>query len=163
MTTRAAFTFAGLAFAALATLACKSTYSPPPVSERPPSLFDTVVDVPRDRMVSVGIAFHEATLKTVESQLEPTAETVAKAKAKHPDRKRLVLLRFRYDNPGWASRKISLRTTLLAENGAVLAEGGRSSSLDAREANDTITVPLSIRTADWGEARRLRVTAAFIE
>jgi hypothetical protein len=111
----------------------------------------------------VGIAFHEARLKSVESQLEPSPEAVAKARKKHPDSTRWMLLRFRYDNPGWAGRRVSLRTVLLSENGAVLAEAGRWSKLDARASDDTITVRLQVRTADWGEARRLRVSAAFVE
>ncbi len=155
--------FTALCVVAMANAGCRSSYPPPPVAERPASLFDTYLEVPRDRQVPVGIAFHEARLKSVESQLEPSPEAVAKARTKSPGSKRWMLLRFRYDNPGWAGRRVSLRTVLLSENGAVLAVAGLWSRLDARASDDTITVPLHIRTADWGEARRLRVSAAFVE
>ena len=152
-----------VSLAVATSLGCRSTYPPTPAPERAPSDFTAIVDVPRDRQIPVGIAFHDATLKTVESRFEPNPEAVAKASAKHPTRMRWMQLRFRYANPGWSSWKVSVRAALLSENGAVLAEGGRQSALDADETDDTITVNLHLRTADWGEAKHLRVSAAFVE
>jgi hypothetical protein len=142
---------------------CRSAYPPPPVSERPSSYFDELVDVPRDRQVPVVITFREASLKTVESVFDPSPEAVAKAKAKNPRQQHYMGLRFHYENPGWASRKLTLTTILLSENGAVLAKDSHDSALDAKTRGDTITTWFWIRTADWAEAKRLRVSAAFVE
>ena len=152
-----------LALASLASLSCRSTYPPPPVSERPQSLFELTVDVPRDQQVPLSIAFHEARLKTVESVFDPSPEAVAKAKANSPGRQRYMGLRFHYENPGWTSRKVTLSTVILSENGAVLGKDSHDASLDAKTPDDTVTAWFWIRTTDWAEAKRLRVSAAFVE
>ena len=155
--------FSALTFAVLVTFGCKSVYPPNLVSARPPSLFDTIVEVPRSRQVPLGISFHEARLKTVESWNDPSPEAVAKARAKNPERRHYVGFRFHYENPDWARRKVTISATLLSENGAVLGHDTHESTLDAKTREDTITAWMRVRTADWGEATRLRVSAAFVE
>lgn len=119
------------------------------------------VAVPRDTKVPVEIAYEKATILWVESQNDPKDKDVAEAEKIDPDDKTIVVLRFTYKNEDYYGHKVKLRVILLDDKGAVLAEGGRSATLDKGEPEDTVSFPIKVRTLDWPKAATLHVTATF--
>ncbi|KAA0252630.1 MAG: hypothetical protein EDX89_17485 [Acidobacteria bacterium] len=124
-------------------------------------LVEKLVDVPREARVPVDITYEKGTLLWVESQNDPKAKDVDEAKAVDPDDKTFVVLRFVYKNDDYYSHKVKLQVFLLDDEGGVLAEGGRSATLDKMEAEDTVTFPIKVKTLDWPRATKLRVLATF--
>lgn len=125
-------------------------------------LLEKTVDAPRETKVAVGLEHEKAVISWVESQWEPEEKDVTRATEKGSREKSLMLFRFTYSNSGWVSHKVKLSLVVLTEDGKVLAAGNRSSALDKGAKDDTITVPVRIKTADWGRAKKLKVTAAVL-
>lgn len=125
-------------------------------------LLETTVDAPRETKVAVGLEHEKAVISWVESQWEPEAKDVSRATETGSREKSLMLFRFTYTNAGWISHKLRLSLVVLSEDNKVLATGSRSSALDKNAKDDTITVPVRIKTADWGRAKKIRITAAML-
>ena len=124
---------------------------------------EKTVDVPRTTKIAVGVTFEKAVIQWVESQNDPEEKDVADAGKSDPKGKTWVLLRFTYANEGYVSHKVNLRALFLDADGAVLAEGGRRSSLDAKTKQDTISFPVHVRTLDWPKAAKLKLIATIYE
>lgn len=126
------------------------------------AFYEKSVDPPRETKVPVGIDHRKGSILWLESHYEPNAKDVARAKEKDPTDKKWMLLRFTYRNDDYVSYKVNLQAVALDENGAVIAEGGRRSSLDARKQEDTISFPLHVRTLDWPKVARVKILATFL-
>jgi len=150
--------FRALAIAAAA-LALAS--APLPADTRG-AFLEKTIDVPRATRIPVDLSFEKATLLTVESVNEPRESDIKDARESDPKDATFVLLRFYYANADYVSHKVKLRAILLDGAGGVLAEGGRTGTLDAQQTEDTITFPLKVKTLDWPNAARLKVIATFV-
>ena len=126
-------------------------------------LVEQTVDVPRETRVDLALSFEKATVFGLESQNDPKPEDVEEARAKDPKDKTWVLLRFFYRNEGWTKQKVNLRVLLLDEAGGILADTGRSTKLKKQKTEETITVPMHVKTLDWGAAARVKVLATFLD
>jgi hypothetical protein len=126
------------------------------------ALVEKSVDVPRERQVTVDIPYEKAALTTVESVNDPTERDMRDARETDPNDATLVLLRFHYKNDDYFKHKVKLRAVLLDAKDGVLAEGGRTATLDAQQTDDTITFPLKVKTLDWPGAAKLKVIATFL-
>jgi hypothetical protein len=148
---------------ALLPLALLAVLLPPATASAAGTFVEKTVEVPRATKVPVNITFEKAAIRFVESQNDPGAKDVADADRSDPKDKTWIVLRFTYDNEGYVSHKVSLRVLLLDEAGGVLAEGGRSSSLDRQAKADTISFPIHVKTLDWPKAAKLKVLATFYD
>lgn len=126
-------------------------------------LIEKTVDVPRDTRVAVDIAYEKSALVSVESINEPKERDIRDAKANDPKDATFVLLRFHYKNDDYVSHRVKLRAVLFDANDTVLAEGGRSGTLDAQQTDDTLTFPMKVKTLDWPNAAKLKVIATFLK
>jgi len=152
-----------LAFRALAASAAALLLSAAPLLAQAKGAFlEKTIEVPRATRIPVDISFEKATLLTVESVNEPREIDLKDARESDPKDSTFVLLRFYYANADYVSHKVKLRAILMDETGGVLAEGGRTGTLDAQQTEDTITFPMKVRTLDWPNATRLKVTATFL-
>jgi hypothetical protein len=124
--------------------------------------FEKAVDVPKETKVPVDITFEKSTILFVESQNDPTEKDVREAKETDPNDNTIVLIRFTYKNDDYVKHKVKLRVVLMGPDGAALAEAGRSAALDPREAEDTISFPMTVKTLDWPKAQKLKVLATFL-
>lgn len=126
-------------------------------------LIEKTVDVPRDTRVAVDIAYEKSALVSVESINDPKERDIRDAKANDPKDATFVLLRFHYKNDDYVSHRVKLRAVLFDANDTVLAEGGRSGTLDAQQTDDTLTFPMKVKTLDWPNAAKLKVIATFLK
>ncbi|MCL4806996.1 MAG: hypothetical protein KJ062_04255 [Thermoanaerobaculia bacterium] len=126
-------------------------------------LAEETAAVPRETRVTLDLSFEKATIFAVESQNDPKAADIEEARAKDPEDKTWVLLRFFYRNDGYTRQKARIRAFLLDESGGVLGEGGRSATLKKQKAEDTVTFPIRVKTLDWERAARLKVLVTFSE
>lgn len=124
-------------------------------------LAEEMAAVPRETRIPLALSFEKAAIFAVESQNDPKPADVEEARAKDPDDKTWVLLRFFYRNDGYTKQKARIRAFLLDENGGVLGEGGRSSTLKKQKSEDTVTFPIRVKTLDWERAARLKVLVTF--
>ena len=126
-------------------------------------LVEQTVDVPRETRVDLALGFDKSTIFALESQNDPKPEDVEEARAKDPKDKTWVLLRFFYRNEGYTKQKVKLRVLLLDEAGGILADEGRSTKLGKQKTEDTITVPMHVKTLDWGTAAKVKVLVTFLD
>ena len=126
-------------------------------------LVEETVDVPRATRVPLTLAFEKSAIFAVESQNDPQPADLEEARAKDPKDKTWVLLRFTYRNDGWTRQKVKLRVLLLDETGGVLADVGRSTTLGKQEKEDTFSVPMKVKTLDWGRAAKMKLLATFLD
>ena len=149
-----------LAPTALAAALALLTVAPAAAAGR---LVEETVDVPRANRVPLTLAFEKTTIFAVESQNDPQPADLEEARAKDPNDKTWVLLRFTYRNDGWTRQKVKLRVLLLDEAGGVLADSDRSTTLGKQEKEDTFSVPLKVKTLDWGRAAKMKLLATFLD
>jgi hypothetical protein len=126
-------------------------------------LVEDSVAVPRENRVPLALAFEKSTIFAVESQNDPQPADLEEARAKDPDDKTWVLLRFYYRNDGWTRQKVKLRALLLDEAGGVLADVDRSTTLGKQEKEDTFSVPMKVKTLDWGRAANMKILVTFLD
>jgi hypothetical protein len=126
-------------------------------------LVEQTVDVPRATRVELALSFEKATIFAFESQNDPKPADIEEARTTDPKDKTWVLLRFYYRNQGWTKQKVKLRAILLDEAGGVLADTGRSATLGKEKTEDTVTVPMKVKTTDWERATKVKVLATFLE
>ena len=126
-------------------------------------LLEESVAVPRENRVPLALSFEKSTIFAVESQNDPQPADLEEARVKDPKDKTWVLLRFYYRNDGWTRQKVKLRALLLDEAGGVLADVNRSTTLGKQEKEDTFSVPMKVKTLDWGRAANLKVLVTFLD
>lgn len=126
-------------------------------------LIEKSVDVPRETKVSLDIPFEKATLTTIESINDPRERDIRDAKETDPNDATFILLRVHYKNDDYVAHKVKLRAVLLDAGDGVLSEGGRTGTLDAQQADDTLTFPMKVKTLDWPNATKLKVIATFLK
>ena len=142
--------------AALAALLAVPAFAAGPLLEKD-------VDVPRDTRIAVDLVWEKCTIIDVETHNAPDAKMVEGAKAHDPKDITFLLVRFRYSNTDWVGHRVKLRTVLLDEKGIVVGDADHTAGMDKGKENDTISFPMKIRTADWPEAKKLRVSASFLK
>lgn len=127
-------------------------------------LAEVTVDVPREHRIPLSIAFEKATVFAVESHNEPKTEDVEEAKAKDPEDRTWVALRFYLRNDGYTKQKVNVQALLLDAEGGVLAQAkDRTTSVARLKAEDTLTLPMRVKTLDWPRAAKLKVQVTFFE
>lgn len=153
-------TLRALAFALLPLLAAVGAALPATGAGR---LVELSVDVPREHRVPLAIAFEKASVFAVESHNEPKAEDVEEAKVKDPEDRTWVALRFYLRNDGYTKQKMSIRALLLDAEGGVLAQAkDRTTSVSRMKEEDTLTLPMRVKTLDWPKAAKLKVQVTFL-
>lgn len=126
-------------------------------------LVEETVDVPRDHRIPLAIAFEKTALFAVESNNEPKPDDVDEAKAKDPDDRTWVLLRFYARNDGYTRQKVNVQALLLDADGGVLARAeDRTTRVGKLKQEDTLTLPIRVKTLDWPRAAKLKVVATFL-
>lgn len=127
-------------------------------------LVEASVDVPREHRVPLSIAFDKASVVAVESHNEPKDADVAEAKAKDPNDRTWVVLRFYLRNDGYTKQKLNIQALLLDAEGGILAQAkDRTTSVSRLTTEDTLTLPIRVKTLDWPRAAKLKVLVTFLE
>lgn len=126
-------------------------------------LLEKDVDVPRATRIDVGLVWEKCTIIDVETHNAPDTKMVEAAKANDPKDLTFLLVRFRYSNSDWVGHRVKLRAVLLDEKGIVVGDADRTAGMDKGTENDTISFPMKIKTVDWPEAKKLRVSASFLK
>ncbi len=127
-------------------------------------LVEASVDVPREHRIPLSIAFEKASVLAVESHNEPKDADVEEAKAKDPDDRTWVALRFYLRNDGYTKQKVNIQALLLDPEGGILAQAkDRTTSVSRLTNEDTLTLPIRVKTLDWPRAAKLKVLVTFLE
>jgi hypothetical protein len=126
-------------------------------------LLEKEVDVPRDTRLPVDLVWGKCTLIDVETHNDPDAKEVAAAKDHDPKDLTFLIVRFRYTNTDWIDHRVRLRAVLLDASGNVVADSGRTGTMDKGKTNDTLSFPMKVKTVDWPNAARMKVTASFLK
>lgn len=125
-------------------------------------LLEKDVDVPRATRIAVDLVWEKCTLIDVETHNAPADKMVEAAKANDPKDLTFLLMRFRYANADWIDHRVRLTAVLLNAEGSVVGDASRTATMDKGKKDDTISFPMKIKTVDWPEAKKLRVTASFL-
>jgi hypothetical protein len=72
-------------------------------------------------------------------------------------------VRFRYKNSDWIDHRVRLRAVLLDASGNIVADAGRTGTMDKGQTSDTLSFPMKLRTVDWPNAVKMKVTASFLK
>ena len=127
-------------------------------------LVEASVDVPREHRIPLSIAFEKASVVAVESHNEPKDADVEEAKAKDPNDRTWVVLRFYLRNDGYTKQKLNIQALLLDAEGGILAQAkDRTTSVSRLTTEDTLTLPIRVKTLDWPRAAKLKVLVTFLE
>ncbi len=127
-------------------------------------LVEASVDVPREHRIPLSIAFEKASVVAVESHNEPKDADVEEAKAKDPNDRTWVVLRFYLRNDGYTKQKVNIQALLLDAEGGILAQAkDRTTSVPRLTTEDTLTLPIRVKTLDWPRAAKLKVLVTFLE
>jgi hypothetical protein len=126
-------------------------------------LLEKEVDVPRATRIPLDLKWEKCALVDVETQNDPADKTVQAAKEHDPKDLTFLLMRFRYTNTDWIDHRVRLRAVLLDASGNVLADAGRTGTMDKGQTEDTLSFPMKVKTVDWPNAAKMRVTASFLK
>ena len=126
-------------------------------------LLDKDLDVPRATRIAVDIVWEKCTLIVVETHNAPDDMMAENAKKNDPKDLTFLLLRFRYANSDWVDHRVRLTAVLLSGEGNVVGDASHTATMDKGQKDDTISFAMKIKTADWPEAKKLRVTASFLK
>ncbi len=127
-------------------------------------LVEVSIDVPREHRIPLSIAFEKTTVFAVESQNDPKAGDVDDARSKDPGDKTWVALRFYLRNDGYTKQKLNIQALLLDADGGILAQAkDRTTSVPRLTTEDTLTLPMRVKTLDWPRAAKLKVQVTFLE
>ncbi len=154
------FRITALAAATVLLAACATS---PRAGSEPGKFLEATIAVPREYRIPVDIAFRGAVVTGLETHNAPGPAEVEAARTKDPSDKTVVLFRFTYNNSDYVSHRVNLRIVVLDESGGVLADGGRTGTLDAKTTEDTISFPVTVRTLDWPRAANVKVLATFLD
>jgi hypothetical protein len=126
-------------------------------------LLEKEVEVPRATRIPLDLKWEKCALVDVETQNDPSDKTVQAAKDHDPKDLTFLLVRFRYANTDWIDHRVRLRAVLLDASGNVVADAGRTGTLDKGQTSDTLSFPMKLRTVDWPKAVKMKVTASFLK
>jgi hypothetical protein len=126
-------------------------------------LLEKEIDVPRTTRIPLDLKWEKCVLVDVETQNDPDEKVVQAAKDHDPKDLTFLLVRFRYANTDWIDHRVRLRAVLIDASGNVVADAGRTGTLDKGQTNDTLSFPMKLRTVDWPKAVKMKVTASFLK
>jgi hypothetical protein len=126
-------------------------------------LLEKEIDVPRTTRIPLDLTWEKCVLVDVETQNDPDEKIVQAAKDHDPKDLTFLLVRFHYANTDWVDHRVRLRAVLLDASGNVLADAGRPGTMDKGQTSDTLSFPMKLRTVDWPNAVKMRVTASFLK
>ena len=126
-------------------------------------LLEKEIDVPRTTRIPLDLAWEKCTLVDVETQNDPDEKGVQAAKDHDPKDLTFLLVRFRYSNSDWVDHRVRLRAVLLDASGNVVGDGGRTGTMDKGQKSDTLSFPMKLRTVDWPNAVKMKVTASYLK
>ena len=126
-------------------------------------LLEKEIDVPRTTRIPLDLTWEKCVLVDVETQNDPNEKVVQAAKDHDPKDLTFLLVRFRYTNTDWVDHRVRLRAVLLDASGNVVADAGRTGTMDKGQKDDTISFPMKIKTVDWPNAAKMKVTASFLK
>ena len=126
-------------------------------------LLEKEIEVPRTTRIPLDMTWEKCVLVDVETQNDPNEKVVQAAKDHDPKDLTFLLVRFRYANSDWVDHRVRLRAVLLDASGNVLADAGRPGTMDKGQTSDTLSFPMKIRTVDWPNAVKMKVTASFLK
>ncbi len=126
-------------------------------------LLEKEIEVPRATRIPLDMTWEKCALVDVETQNDPSDKTVQAAKEHDPKDLTFLLVRFRYKNTDWIDHRVRLRAVLLDASGNVVADAGRTGTMDKAQTDDTLSFPMKVRTVDWANARKMKVTASFLK
>ena len=149
-------------------LACAATslalvLGAPPAAAAGGPLLEKEIEVPRATRIPLDLTWEKCALVDVETQNDPGDKTVQAARENDPKDLTFLLVRFRYRNTDWIDHRVRLRTVLLDAGGNVLADGGRTGTMDKGQTDDTLSFPMKVRTVDWPNAVKMKVIASFLK
>lgn len=149
----------------LACLAASLTFSlaAPKAAAAGGPLLEKEIEVPRATRIPLDMTWEKCAVVDVETQNDPSDKTVEAAKEHDPKDLTFLLVRFRYKNRDWIDHRVRLRAVLLDASGNVVADAGRTGTMDKGQTDDTLSFPMKVRTVDWANARKMRVTASFLK
>jgi len=126
-------------------------------------LLEKEIEVPRTTRIPLGLTWEKCVLVDVETQNDPDEKVVQAAKDHDPKDLTFLLVRFRYSNSDWVDHRVRLRAVLLDASGNVVADAGRTGTMDKSQTSDTLSFPMKLRTVDWPNAVKMKVTASFLK
>ena len=126
-------------------------------------LLEKEIEVPRATRVPLDFKWEKCALIDVETQNDPSDQAVQAAKEHDPKDLTFLLVRFRYANTDWIDHRVRLRAVLLDASGNVVADAGRTGTMDKNQTDDTLSFPMKVRTVDWANAQKMKVTASFLK
>ncbi len=126
-------------------------------------LLEKEIEVPRATRIPLDLRWEKCTLVDVETQNDPSDKAVQAAKDHDPKDLTFLLVRFRYSNTDWIDHRVRLRAVLLDASGNVLADAGRRGTMDKNQTDDTLSFPMKVKTVDWANAQKMKVTASFLK
>ncbi|HMA29437.1 MAG TPA: hypothetical protein VKS23_06200 [Thermoanaerobaculia bacterium] len=150
---------------ALACLAASLAFSlaAPKAAAAGGPLLEKEIEVPRATRVPLDMTWEKCALLDVETQNDPGDKAVQAAKDRDPKDLTFLLVRFRYRNTDWIDHRVRLRAVLLDAAGNVLADNGRTGTMDKNQTDDTLSFPMKVKTVDWPNAAKMKVTASFLK
>ena len=126
-------------------------------------LLEKEIEVPRTTRIPLDLKWEKCALVDVETQNEPSEKTIQAAKDHDPKDLTFLLVRFRYANTDWIDHRVRLRAVLLDASGNVVADAGRTGTMDKNQTDDTLSFPMKVKTVDWANAAKMKVTASFLK
>jgi hypothetical protein len=126
-------------------------------------LLEKEIEVPRATRIPLDLKWEKCALVDVETQNDPSDKTMQAAKDHDPKDLTFLLVRFRYANSDWIDHRVRLRAVLLDASGNVLADAGRTGTMDKNQTDDTLSFPMKVKTVDWANAQKMKVTASFLK
>ena len=125
-------------------------------------LLEKEVEVPRATRIPLDLTWEKCVLVDVETQNDPGDKAIQAAK-EHDSKVTFLLVRFRYANTDWIDHRVRLRAVLLDASGNVLADAGRPGTMDKGKTDDTLSFLMKVKTVDWPNAVKMKVTASFLK
>lgn len=126
-------------------------------------LLEKEIEVPRATSIPLDFTWEKCALTSVETLNDPSDKAVQAAKDHDPKDLTFLLVRFRYANSDWVDHRVRLRAVLIDAGGNVVADAGRTGTMDKGEKDDTLSFPMKVKTVDWGNAAKMKVTASFLK
>ena len=126
-------------------------------------LLEKDIEVPRATRIPLDMTWEKCVLVDVETQNDPNEKVVQAAKDNDPKDLTFLLVRFRYANSDWVDHRVRLRAVLLDASGNVLADAGRTGTMDKGQTSDTLSFPMKLKTVDWPNAVKMKVTASLLK
>ena len=126
-------------------------------------LLEQEIEVPRATRIPLDLTWEKCALVDVETQNDPGEKAVQAAKEHDPKDLTFLLVRFRYANTDWIDHRVRLRAVLLDASGNVVADAGRTGTMDKNQTDDTLSFPMKVKTVDWANAQKMKVTASFLK